>query len=149
MRRTSGLRGRRAIVLALATGAMAISIGWGADPVPVPVTSGVFDEVQAEAGQAAFAQHCASCHGADLQGGFGPRLAPLDPFQFRDAPLAGLFEFMRSQMPFGAPGTLGDDVYAAVLAYVLQRNGYPAGDEALPADPEAWPAFVLDEPPAP
>jgi len=141
--------------IALASLWMVVSTGWGADavplpePVPVPVSSGVYTEEQAETGGIAFVQHCAGCHGAELQGGFGPRLAPVDPFQFRDRPLAVLYAFMRTQMPFDAPGSLDDELYAAILAYVLERNGYPTGLEPLPADPDAWPPFVIDDPPAP
>jgi mono/diheme cytochrome c family protein len=153
MARTTRRRWRWLGVLALASLWMVVSTGWGADVVPaaeaVPVSSGIFTEAQAEAGLVAFVQHCAGCHGAELQGGFGPRLAPLDPFQFRDRPLALLYTFMRTQMPFDAPGSLDDERYAAILAHVLVRNGYPFGLEPLPADPDDWPAFMLDDPPAP
>jgi S-disulfanyl-L-cysteine oxidoreductase SoxD len=37
-------------------------------------------------------------------------------------------------MPQGEPGTLTPEQYAAVTAYVLQKNGYPAGSELLSAD---------------
>lgn len=153
MARTTRGRWRWLGRIALASLWMAVSITWGADavpePEPVPVSSGVYTEEQAESGRIAFAQHCAGCHGAELQGGFGPRLAPVDPFQFRDRPLAVLYTFMRTQMPFDAPGSLDDELYAAILAFVLLRNDYPAGPDALPADPDQWPAFVIDPLPAP
>jgi mono/diheme cytochrome c family protein len=114
----------------------------------VPVSSGVYGEAQADEGREAFARHCASCHGADLSGGFGPRLVPLDPFVYRDRPLSLPFTFMRTEMPFDAPGTLPDELYAAILAHVLRENGYPSGAAPLPADPDALTAFVLDDPPA-
>ena len=149
MVRAAGQGWRWVGAFAIVSAWMAISTGWGADPVPVPVSGGVYAEEQAENGRDAFALHCAGCHGTELQGGFGPRLAPLDPFQFLDVPLAVPYAFMRTQMPFDAPGSLDDDLYAAILAYVLEHNGYPAGPEPLPGDPDTWLAFVLDVPPAP
>ena len=37
-------------------------------------------------------------------------------------------------MPQDKPGTLTPEQYAAITAYVLQKNGYPAGSELLSAD---------------
>jgi len=151
VRRVSTWRWRWAggVVLALAWLLVATGQEYGYDdPVRVLVSSGVYAEEQADAGQAAFARHCAHCHGAELQGGFGPRLVPLDPFQFRDEPLATVYAFIRTQMPFDGPGSLDDDVYVAILAFILQRNGYPDGSEPLPADADTWAPLVLDEPPA-
>jgi mono/diheme cytochrome c family protein len=134
------------VVLSVVVAAAPLGSGAAAETPLVPVSSGVYTEEQAEAGRGAFAQHCAHCHGEDLSGGFGPRLAPLDRFAFRDAPLSRPFEIMRTQMPFDAPGTLEDDVYVTILAYVLLENGYPSGTAPLPAESEALAAFVLDDP---
>jgi len=127
---------------------LALVFGQAEGEGAVPVSAGVYSDEQADAGSAAFAQYCASCHGADLSGGFGPRLVPLDPFLYRDQPLSRPFEFMRTQMPFDAPGSLDDEVYAAILAHVLRENGYPSGPEPLPADTETLTTYVLDDPPA-
>jgi S-disulfanyl-L-cysteine oxidoreductase SoxD len=135
------------VVLSVVVVAAPGGSGAAEEAPPVPVSSGVYTEEQAEAGREAFTRHCAHCHGEDLSGGIGPRLAPLDRFAFRDAPLSRPFEIMRTQMPFDAPGTLDDGAYATILAYVLLANGYPSGSIALPADGEALTAFVLDDPP--
>jgi len=37
-------------------------------------------------------------------------------------------------MPPDDPGSLGTEDYTDVLTYLLQLNGYPAGEEELPAD---------------
>ena len=37
-------------------------------------------------------------------------------------------------MPKDVPGSLDERAYVDVVAYILQSNGYPAGDEALTAD---------------
>jgi hypothetical protein len=34
-------------------------------------------------------------------------------------------------MPPANPGTLPDETYASLVAYILQMNGYAAGDTAL------------------
>jgi mono/diheme cytochrome c family protein len=133
-------------LVALAAGAV------GADGVRaearVGASSGIYVEEQAEAGAIAFATHCAACHGEDLQGGFGPTLAPLDPWQFADAPLERLFDRMRTEMPFDAPGSLDVETYRDILTFVLRENGYPSGEEPLDSDEDAIARFVLDDPPA-
>jgi mono/diheme cytochrome c family protein len=42
-----------------------------------------------------------------------------------------LFERVRTTMPQSAPGTLSDDNYAAIVAYILSANGHSA---AVPLD---------------
>ena len=44
-------------------------------------------------------------------------------------------------MPFFEPGTLDDQAYADVIAYLLARNGFLAGETPLPADPAALEAI--------
>ncbi|MEX2501035.1 MAG: cytochrome c [Trueperaceae bacterium] len=113
-----------------------------------PVSAGVFDEAQVERGSEVFAASCASCHATDLSGDFGPRLVPLDPWRWSDAPLSELFDFVRTSMPFGSPGSLPDEDYLSVLTFVLAENGYPSGDRPLSADAETLSSLVLDDPPA-
>ena len=50
-----------------------------------------------------------------------------------DTKLVGAF-FSRIQttMPEDAPGTLGENDILDVVAYVLQTNGFPSGDKAIP-----------------
>jgi hypothetical protein len=40
-------------------------------------------------------------------------------------------------MPPAAPGSLDNQIYRDVLAYVLQVNGVEAGEKPLPGDPSA------------
>ncbi len=157
-------RKRAAIVLValvIALGALAFA-GYGQDDYgqdadqdgreaagdALPASAGVFTEEQAELGAEIFAASCAGCHGADLGGRSGPRLQPLNPSVYLDQPLSVVFTYMRERMPRNAPGSLADEDYAAVLAFVLREGGYPYGEEPLPADDEALDAIVLDEAPA-
>ncbi len=45
----------------------------------------------------------------------------------------GEFYTHSKTMPPSSPGSLPDDVYANIVAYVLEMNGYQAGGVALPA----------------
>ena len=53
-------------------------------------------------------------------------------------------------MPPTSPGSLGDERYAQILAYVLQQNGIGPGTRPLPANPEQLRTMVLPaSPPGP
>ncbi|MEC7768663.1 MAG: hypothetical protein VX471_05210 [Acidobacteriota bacterium] len=45
-----------------------------------------------------------------------------------------LLQLLVDTMPPDDPGSLGTEDYTDVLTYLLQLNGYPAGEEELPAD---------------
>lgn len=42
-----------------------------------------------------------------------------------------LFEFMRATMPFQAPGSLSDEMYWQLTAYLLRENGFDEGHQPL------------------
>ncbi len=104
------------------------------DLVAVPLS---FTPLQADAGEDAYVQYCASCHGDNLDD--GEFAVPLKGVAFRQmwrsqSPEA-LFSLMRATMPQDRPGSLSDETYASLLAFLLQENGTSPGDAALPADP--------------
>lgn len=87
---------------------------------------------QAAQGKALFAQKCQVCHGANLQGGAGPALAGNQFFlRYQGKPLSALWSTIHTQMPLTAPGTLTAPQSLALVAYILQRNGFPAGPSAI------------------
>lgn len=91
---------------------------------------------QAAAGRKVYGAYCANCHGAELEGGVGPSLAGarfLHEWSGKGA--RHLFDMLRTTMPKPASGSLSDSAYADVFAYVLSRNGVPAG--AVPLDGSA------------
>jgi hypothetical protein len=45
-----------------------------------------------------------------------------------------LLDVIANTMPQSDPGSLKPEEFAAVTAYILQQNGYPAGATALAAD---------------
>jgi hypothetical protein len=51
-------------------------------------------------------------------------------------------------MPYDNPASLTLDEYLDVVAFVLQRNGYPAGESALVADASVIDPVLLDDPPS-
>jgi mono/diheme cytochrome c family protein len=81
-----------------------------------------FTASQATAGKAVYAQSCAQCHGATMQGGAGPALKSA-ALTKKYAKSSDLYSFISKQMPLGAPGSLSATQYQAVTAYVLQQNG--------------------------
>ena len=105
-----------------------------------------FTEAQSAAGRSAYRQRCASCHGAELQ---GEHLAPAltgERFDrtWRGKP-AGALMFQLRRMPpnAGAAGSLGDETYASLLAYLLQANGFEPSTGALPADVTALASVMI------
>jgi mono/diheme cytochrome c family protein len=97
----------------------------------------LYTKAQAAAGAKAYTASCAQCHGENLEGGVGPALR--GPNLVRLAKKTKLtvgdfFSFMALQMPLNAPGSLPKNQYASIMAYVLARNGYPAGSKALAYD---------------
>ena len=95
--------------------------------------AGFFSLDQAALGQAVYAEHCVACHGVSLRGGeAGPALSgKVFQDQWASRPLEQLLEITSRSMPTSNPGGLSSEDYAAVLAFVLYRNGYAAGADAL------------------
>ena len=90
---------------------------------------------QATAGGVAYEQHCAECHLQTLVGSFeAPELAGQNFLAYWGGrPVAELMEMVIS-MPPGEEGSLDQAVYANIVAYLLERNGFPSGPAELLAD---------------
>lgn len=104
---------------------------------PTSVLDGIFTEVQAERGRAAYDEHCAECHGEGLGGDeMAPGLTGVAfRFRWRGLNMADIYTSVQSTMPPEEPGTLGAQEYVDVVAFLLGANRYPAGDRELTADP--------------
>jgi mono/diheme cytochrome c family protein len=89
----------------------------------------VFNADQAKRGRASYDGKCASCHDG---GTMGPELWG-DPFltQWENKDVASFFTRIQTTMPEDAPGTLADKEVLDIIAYVIQTNGFPAGDNEL------------------
>src|SRR5438105_13818670 len=75
---------------------------------------------QIGAGAAVFADVCARCHGAAAEGGEGPSLDRPTLAGYRSADR--LFRFVRISMPDDAPGSLSQQEYYDVVAFLLDMN---------------------------
>ena len=91
----------------------------------------VYTDVQAAKGKDAFGLTCLSCHKpSELSGQkFWAGMVGKTVSDF--------FTYVRGNMPQDNPGSLSDDDYANVTAYILQLNGMPAGERPLPGDSTA------------
>jgi alcohol dehydrogenase (cytochrome c) len=98
-----------------------------------PAADGVFTAAQAQAGQAAYAQQCAGCHGQDFRGSADAPSVQGQDFRGKWGPRAvnELFTYLVQTMPPTNPGALGEEGTLAVTAFLLQINGAPAGQQAL------------------
>src|SRR5215831_11522819 len=96
----------------------------------------VYTPWQASRGETTYGQQCASCHGVELSGSeMGPELRGKAFDERWDAkPLEAQFGRMKATMPASAPGSLSSRLYADVLAFMLSKASFPAGDVELPAD---------------
>lgn len=114
-------------------------------------TDAVYSQEQVESVRAAYASQCASCHGAELGGGGNaPPLAGLAfTFFWKDRDLGALFTYTKENMPQGSPGSLTDSQYVAMVALILEANGFPAGPDPLPADVDVLTGIIVGEPEAP
>jgi alcohol dehydrogenase (cytochrome c) len=96
---------------------------------------GPYTAAQAAAGRTAYQTNCASCHADDLGGRFeAPQLAGSDfVTQWGDRTAGELISFMQLTMPPATPGSLGQQAYIDLAAFILQSNGAAAGNQPLAA----------------
>jgi len=102
------------------------------------VWDGIYTEAQASRGATAYSQYCGVCHGTSLDGtGEAPALAGAAFLStWNGLNMGDMFDRVRMTMPFDAPNSLGREVYADIVAYMLKYNGFPAGERDLAARTE-------------
>ena len=99
-----------------------------ATPKPRSTRTGVYSREQADRGSDVYIGMCKSCHTLDSH------TAATFTAKWNAKPLSVLYEYIRDQMPKNEPGSLTEQEYADVLAYVLKLNRMPAGPDDLPTD---------------
>jgi len=94
---------------------------------------GHYTRAQAASGAAVYTATCQQCHGVNLQGQAGPALvgAAFRNYVGKAGTAASLEDFIAKQMPADKPGSLTQQQDLDVTAYLLARNGYPAGNVPL------------------
>lgn len=85
---------------------------------------GVFTAEQAARGKAVYQESCVQCHALDWYKGDVVRA-------WEGAPLYNLFDVISTRMPEDNPGSLDRREYVDMLAYILELNGMPPGEQPL------------------
>lgn len=101
----------------------------GALAIPISIGAAV-GEVALD--DVSYRTHCASCHGSDFGGGFGPALIGRT---FREkwagSPAGALLAYIKTKMPPAMPGSLASETYVAVHDSVAGANELPLAKAAL------------------
>ena len=120
--------------LALSAIAGAVVSTGAAAPGRQPPTASVFTSEQAATGKAIFTKTCASCHLADLTGNDDAPALVGPPFRniWKTRSIKELLDYVSGAMPPGG-STLEAEDYAAIVGYILERNGASAGRDRLTA----------------
>jgi mono/diheme cytochrome c family protein len=121
---------KRAQLGVVAAGLFALTATTGVQPAQA------FPPDQVERGAAVWNNVCAQCHGPDSTNEDAPLL--LRPDSLRRFPhAAAAFKYVSESMPSETPGSLTQEEYWDVLAFLLANNGVSEGDSPLGPDTAA------------
>jgi mono/diheme cytochrome c family protein len=126
------------VVIAAWAAVFRSSVRAGQEPAARTAWSGIYTEAQAKRGDAVYTQACAGCHAPDLTGdGQAPPLVGKDfNAEWNDLSMDDLFQRVRTSMPADAPGTLKPADVADVMAFMLNKGNFPAGQTELQSQTE-------------
>jgi polar amino acid transport system substrate-binding protein len=130
----SGQRSSAAIALA---GLLVAAVAGAGQPASTGKATVSYTAAQAASGAKPYEANCASCHGTDLEGGAGPALSGANLRTLAKnthLTVGDLFQVLALQMPLNEPASLKHSQYVEIMAYILKRNGYPAGTKPLTYD---------------
>ncbi|HVZ48437.1 MAG TPA: cytochrome c [Gemmatimonadaceae bacterium] len=103
--------------------------------------AGVYTDAQATRGESTFNGTCLSCHvPSDYTG---------DSFQskFVGGTVFDMFDDIRQSMPQDNPGSLTNEQYTDLVAYLFKLNGLPTRDRELPAVIDSLKAIKVEAKP--
>ncbi len=102
---------------------------------------GVYSDQQAARGEEVYKASCLECHvPSDYTGeSFTAKFVGGTAFD--------MFEGIRSSMPQNNPGSLSDQQYTDLVAYLFKLNGLPAREAALPIDKDSLKAIKVEAKP--
>lgn len=112
---------RSARLLGLA--ALALAFGSGVATAQPAASGPWYTQEQADAGLRDFNTNCAACHGYSM----------FTRFQ-KYGTAEKYYNKITGSMPKWMPGSLPEDVYTNILAYMLQQSGFQPGDVELTSD---------------
>lgn len=127
----------RALIALAGLAVAAAASGWSAAAsARQNPAGGAFTEAQATAGQAAYTQSCAACHGRTLSGGgeAPPLAGPAFMNTWGPHTTRELLTRIRESMPPENPNGLSVETYTSITAFLLKANGAQSGSAALTAD---------------
>ncbi|WP_417579568.1 c-type cytochrome [Pelagibacterium sp.] len=105
---------------------------------------------QVERGQQEYLDNCASCHGEDLHSvlSTAPDLTgSVFKYGWAGQTVGAKYNVISATMPAGMGGSLSDQTYIDIVAYILSVNGIATSDDGeLPADPEALQSITIAAP---
>ncbi len=104
----------------------------------VSAASGVFTAAQAARGREVYTNACARCHVTTQHSG------ATFAATWNNRRVFDLYDILYNTMPLDDPGSLSEQEYADVVAYILQLNGHPAGKGQLPTDPASLRKLRID-----
>ena len=117
----------------------------GQDKSGKTVWDAVYSAAQSKRGETAYGQYCATCHGPDLMG--ADVAPPLTGVEFtsgwNDLTVGDLFERLRITMPADKPGSVSVQDNADIVAFLLAKNGFPAGQTDLSVQVESLKAIKI------
>jgi mono/diheme cytochrome c family protein len=123
--------------MGLAAAVIFSSGSFGAEPV-VGLNDGIFSSQQVKSGKRLYKKHCKSCHEGDY---FGSVL-----LAWQGEQLASFFDVMTSAMPENDPGSLEQEQYTDLLAYILKISGYPQDTRSLDPGTAEFAGIVIEKP---
>ena len=90
---------------------------------------GIYTDAQAERGRASYQQSCIGCHREDLRGDSTAPSLVGESFLFLwgDMEVGELSARIQKLMPPERPGSLPAQTYIDIVAFILQKNEFPAG----------------------
>ena len=107
-------------------------------PTPAPPTppaaqppaqsAGLYTAAQASRGEEVYAMVCSQCHMQAQHSG------PAFATTWSGRRVFDLYDLIANSMPMNDPGSLSNQEYIDVVAYILKLNAVPAGSTALRAD---------------
>jgi cytochrome c553 len=109
------------------------------------VWDGVYSDAQAERGRLSYSQSCVACHRDDLKGdGTAPSLVGESfAFLWDDMSVGELFTRIQAIMPPERPASLPAQGYVDIIAFILQKNMFPAGERELDTNPDALSQILI------
>lgn len=115
------------------------------DESAAPADASLFTEEQVSAGEMAYRQSCAECHGIRLGGGMGPALND-DAFMrgWGDRSVLSLDTYTRTEMPLGVGGSLSEETYSQIMAFLLSNLGHEAGSQVYSPSMSGLDSILVD-----